>query len=90
MNDFRGDLTDISAEKGLRATRHEPRVDLTEEWQQCFIFSRNIGKVTPKKIYFHYLNKYFLDQSIQKNIFFNFEKGSTEWHVYRLPWVLSL
>ena len=29
-------------------------------------FSRNIGKVTPKIMYFHYLEKYFLDQSIQK------------------------
>ena len=32
--------------------------------QQCFFSSRNIGYVTPKNIYFHYLIKYFLDQSI--------------------------
>ena len=31
---------------------------------QYFIFSRNIGRVTPKIIYFHYLIK-ILDQSIQ-------------------------
>ena len=35
---------------------------------QCFLFSRSIGQVTPKIIYFHYLKKPFLDQSIQKNI----------------------
>ena len=28
-------------------------------------------------IYFYYIKKYFLDQSIQKNILFKFEKGST-------------
>ena len=33
---------------------------------QCFFFSRNIGQLTPKIIYFHYVIKYFLDQSIQK------------------------
>ena len=32
---------------------------------QCFLFSRNIGQDTPKINYFHYLKKYFLDQSIQ-------------------------
>ena len=41
---------------------------------QCFVFRRNIGKVTPKIIYFHFLIKYFPDQSIQKNILYNFEK----------------
>ena len=45
--------------------------------RQCFFFSRNIGQVTPKIIYFHYLIKYFPDQSIPKNILFNFEKRST-------------
>ena len=34
---------------------------------QCFLFSRNTGQLTPKIIYFHYLKKPFLDQSIQKN-----------------------
>ena len=33
---------------------------------QRFFFSQNIGLLTPKIIYFYYLNKYFLDQSIQK------------------------
>ena len=32
---------------------------------QCFLFSRIIGSVTPKINYLHYL-KYFPDQSIQK------------------------
>ena len=36
---------------------------------QCFFFSRNIGKVTPKMIYFYYLKKYFPDQSIQKTLY---------------------
>ena len=44
---------------------------------QCFLFSRILGYLTPKIIYFYYLKKYFLDQSIQKNILFNFEKGRT-------------
>ena len=34
--------------------------------QHCFFFSRNIGYVTLKIIYFHYLKKYLLDLSIQK------------------------
>ena len=34
--------------------------------EQWFFFSRNIGQVTPKIIYFHYLKNSFLDQSIQK------------------------
>ena len=34
--------------------------------RQCFLFSRIIGQLTPKIIYFYYLKKYFLDQSIQK------------------------
>ena len=44
---------------------------------QCFLFSRNIGYVTPKIIYFYDLKTFFLDQSIQKTIFFKFENGST-------------
>ena len=36
---------------------------------QCFRFSRNISQVTPKITCFHYLKKYFLDQSIQ-NVFY--------------------
>ena len=33
------------------------------------VFSRNIGEVTLKIIYFHYPKKYFLDQSIQKWVY---------------------
>ena len=37
-----------------------------ESWRnQCFFFSRNIGQLTPKIIYFYYLKKYFLAQSNQ-------------------------
>ena len=36
---------------------------------QWFIFSRNVGYVTPKNSYFRYLNKKILDQSIEKKIF---------------------
>ena len=49
---------------------------------QCFLFSRNIGEVTSKIIYFYYLKIYFPDRSIQKNISFNFEKGSTACVLY--------
>ena len=35
---------------------------------QCYFFSRNIGQVTPKTIYFHNLQKSFLDRSIQKKL----------------------
>ena len=38
--------------------------------QQCFFFSRNIGYVTPKNIYFHYLLKNNPGQSIQKRCCF--------------------
>ena len=33
-----------------------------------------------RSIYFYYLKIYFPDQSFQKNILFNFEKGSTGRH----------
>ena len=33
---------------------------------QLLFFGRNIGQLTPNIIYFHYLKKRFLDQSIQK------------------------
>ena len=38
--------------------------------------------VTPKIIYFHYLKKSFLGQSIRKNSEFNSEKGSTGYHCW--------
>ena len=44
---------------------------------QCFLFSRIIGQLTPKIIYFYYLKKYFLDQSIQK-IFYLILKKEAE------------
>ena len=44
---------------------------------QCFFFSRNIGDVTPKIIYFHYLKNHFLDQSTPKNSLLKFENKST-------------
>ena len=44
----------------------------------CCFFSRNIGYLTLKIIYFHYLKKHFLVQRIQKNRLFTFEKGSTD------------
>ena len=51
----------------------------TRPAHQCFFSSRNIGQVTPKIIYFHYLIKYFLDQSIQK-IFYLILKKETLLH----------
>ena len=39
---------------------------VTSSQDQCFFISRNIGQVTPKNIYFYYLENYFLNQSIQK------------------------
>ena len=101
MNNFRGDLSGISAKITLLAVSTTPAVqahgtfflgtiyqeslpfdlglrralDLRPEScnkrTQCFFFGRNIGWVTPKTIYFHYLKKYFLDQNIQKIIKFN-------------------
>ena len=64
-----------------------------ESCSQCFLFSRIIGQVTPKIYYFHNLYKYFLDQSIPKNISFYFEKGSTAcssvWAEAVLAWPLK-
>ena len=44
---------------------------------QCFFSSRNIGQVSPKIMYFHYLQKYFPDQSIWKTFYLILEKRST-------------
>ena len=54
---------------------------------QCFLLSRNMGYVAPTNIYFHYLKKHFLDQSIKKNILFNFEKGRTGCVLLQSAWV---
>ena len=48
------------------------------EQLQCFFLSRCTRKVTPKNVYLHDPKKCFLGRSIQKNILFNFENGSTE------------
>ena len=44
---------------------------------QCFFFSRNIGYLTLKIIYFHYLLKNKSGSKYPKNILFNFENRST-------------
>ena len=62
----------ILVEEGVYWREHQLAIP-----DQCFLFSRDIGQLTPKIIYFHYLKKSFLNQSIQKNVLFNFEKGST-------------
>ena len=41
---------------------------------QWLFFGRNIGQLTPKIIYFHYLRKCFLDQSIQKIVYLILKK----------------
>ena len=43
------------------------RTGRARAWQ-CFFFSRNVGSVAPKIIYFHSLIKYYPDQSIQKTM----------------------
>ena len=45
--------------------------------QQRSSYSRNIAVVTPKIIYSYHLKIHFLDQSIRKDIQFNFEKSCT-------------
>ena len=60
-----------------QAERNKPSNQYISGCQQCFLFSRNIGYVTPKIIYFRYLIKYFPDQSIQKKNLFNFEQRCT-------------
>ena len=44
--------------------------------EQGFFFSRNIGQVTPKMIYFYYLKKQFLAQSIQKIFYLILKKDA--------------
>ena len=74
INNFQGDVTDVSA-----LTKSHDMISSCScmHCDQCLFCSRNIAQVTPKIIYFHYLIKFFPDQSIQKNIF-NFEKRSTD------------
>ena len=59
------------------------------------IFSRNIAYVTPEIIYFYYLKKYFLDQSIQKINYLILKKNLTvsynvNFEVYQLSTNLAI
>ena len=65
-----------SPDENEAETQPDTKTGLSSD-DQCFVCSRNIGWFTPKIIYFHHLEKYLLDQSIQKDILFSFEKGST-------------
>ena len=47
-------------------------------WGKCFLFSRNIGWLTPKIIYLRYLKKSFLDQSIQKTFYLILKKEALD------------
>ena len=47
---------------------------------KCFYFSRNIGSVTPKIIYFYYLKNTFIGLKYPKNILLNFENKITVGH----------
>ena len=49
---------------------------------QWLFFGRNIGQLTPKITYFHYLRKKILDQSIQKTVYLILKKVAL--HVLRL------
>ena len=51
---------------------------------QWFFSRRHISQVTPKIMYFYYLNNPFLDQSIQKNILFDFENRCTGDFVFEI------
>ena len=61
VNNFRDCLTNnLAWEQKTTA-----QLTLNSMQLQCFLFSRNIGQLTLKIIYFHYLKESFLDQSIQ-------------------------
>ena len=89
LNNFQGDLTDISAKEEplvrctcyikhrtdqyVQPVQNGPLEESTTQMMhgqmhriQCLSFGRNIGQLTPKIMYFHYLKKCFLDRSIQK------------------------
>ena len=54
---------------------------------QCVLFSRIIGQVTPKINYFYNLKKIFSGSKYPKIILFNFEKGSNglnRWSCHRI------
>ena len=65
INIFWGEITDNSAKKEalICGFKHGVLTTAMNAWvaRQCFLFSRNIGELTLKIIYFHYLKKYFLD-----------------------------
>ena len=58
-----GDLTDNSAKKEALVAW---LVVSARFKLQCFLFSRSIGKVTPKISYFHYVQNNNLDRCIHK------------------------
>ena len=53
----------LDAQSALQAPCSCGAQDIRSQW---LFFGRNIGLLTLKVIYFHYLKIYFLDQSIQK------------------------
>ena len=66
----------------------ETWLNLESEWQSLArkykpngFFRRNIGQVTLKIIYFHYLIEILSGSKYTKYILYNFEKGSTEYNV---------
>ena len=63
----------------IRSLKEKPSGWLMEEAlvQSSASFLAEISVRSPGIFYYYYLKKYFPDQSIQKNISFNFEKGST-------------
>ena len=61
-------------------------ITLSDCHHQWFFFSRNIGELTLKIIYFHYLKKCFLDQSIQKRFYLILKKYALVTH-HRSPCV---
>ena len=73
MNSFLGNLPNVWAKAKPHVQCHMHSSQIANiGTHQCFFFSRKISSVTPKVvIHFHYLKKYFLDQSIQKNIPFH-------------------
>ena len=59
-------------------------LELTLCSAQWLLFSRNIGYLTLKIIYLHYLKKSFLDQSIQKIVYLILKKEALALHLVRL------
>ena len=68
-NTFLGDLTNTSEGSefhSLASLKNRQHFNPKQGGRcQYFFLRRNIGEVTPKVVFFHYLTKYFPDQSIQ-------------------------